>query len=351
MENFQNYGTNPALLLAGMGWADVDVSGIGDDIDPNADADSKCLSFNTNGTGSSGTRLVIPTATAQLGVAFRLWVSPLPETYSHGSGVSFNTVGNDPTVGVFITPTGGLRLVDMNGTYGTSADVVIDETSGPVISSGAHHHIEFFFDNVTGEYEVRVEGVEVMSGTTVEVTAASFGIVEFRDTYVTSASSSGYTRRLKDLIVWDTSGSLNNNFIGPVTVYTLQVDGDVSATNVTSTGASNYSVVDEMTPNDADYLTMGAIPSSVIMTFEDVPADVVAIRAVQTVVRAQKTDGGDAFMQVGLLSNGDEDTGSDDAVSTSFTYHFDVSETNPDTSTVWTPTTVNAATLKINRTL
>jgi hypothetical protein len=353
MENFQYYNSLTANLIAGTPWANIySGSGIVDDPDPNADTDSKALTCFMSPTGASVNRLAIPNSGQQMGIACRWWMSSLPESTVHGGGFQFNTAGNLPMYLVNVLPTGALQLVrrDKSG-WTTAGDVVVDTTSGPVVTGGAWYHWEFYIDTATGDYEVRVEGIPVLDGNDASHHSDVIGIIAFVEHWETTASDSE-TRYVKDIVVWDDTGTVNNSFIGPVTIYCLQVDGDVSDTNATpSTGTTVWQTMDELNVSDVDYTTLGAVVADAIMTLEDVPSDVVAIRALQTVVRAQKTDGGDATMQVGLISDGSEDTGSDDAVNTSFRYHFDVSELDPDTAAAWTPISVNAATIKINRTL
>jgi hypothetical protein len=362
MDNFQFYGTGAGArdyMLAGLPWAQLYMSSgslvqVVDDPDPNAPSDSRVLLFRMNGTGSDGVKLACPSTSQQMGFATRLWHSSLPESAAHGAGLCFNNASNETLYMATVTPTGAISIWRRDGDWsdvGSGDDVLLETTSGPVVSAGAWWHWEFFVDTATGDYQLRIEGIEVISGNDASHHTDPIGMCEYIECRDSTASTS-VLNYAKDMIVWDDTGSFNNTFIGPVSVYMLQLDGDISDTNVTpSTGSVNYTTADEATPSDSDYMTLGATPAEVVMSFENVPADVVAIRAIQTIVRAQKTDGGDAQMQVGVVSNGDEDTGSNDAVLTTYSYHFDVSEADPDTGAAWTPAAVNAAYIRINRTL
>jgi hypothetical protein len=69
-----------------------------------------------------------------------------------------------------------------------------------------------------------------------------------------------------------------------------------------------------------------------------------------TIVRAAKTDGGDGSLQVSVVSSGTAGDGTNRPITVAQTYWTDVHDLDPHTSAAWTPTTVNAAQLKINRT-
>jgi hypothetical protein len=77
---------------------------------------------------------------------------------------------------------------------------------------------------------------------------------------------------------------------------------------------------------------------------------VTSVRGIISVVRARKIDGGDANLQVGLVSGAGVDQGADRPVTTSFTYYYDVSELNPVSAAPWTPVQVDAMAGRVDRT-
>lgn len=363
MDNFEFYG-DKAELLKGTAWVD-NYSGVSNSVagiqDDPAGTGKKVLRVGEAGSDSdSSFRLAVPVPGNKIGVAFRWYLDAMPSTSYHGAIIAWKTSGNSHKYGLRVTPTGQLVFFRSNDAgIGTAialtseADACVTlATSAPlVMSANAWKHIEAVIDTTTGVYEVRVEGVQVISGTDGSPAIGDIGIVGFYATWDVTAA--GEPRcYVKDVVIWDDNGTANNNFVGPVTVYSLVVNGDVSSGWTRSSGTTDYARLDENTPDDTDYIQAGdPPPAASIMNFANLPADVVAVRALQTVVRAKKTDGGDAKLQVGLISNGDTDTGADGAVNTSFRYHWDVSEFDPDTAAAWTPTAVNAATIQLNRTI
>lgn len=338
---FQTYGLDETKLTDGLYAAYSGVSLLADP-DPNADADSKCVQFSN----IASMRFAIPTgANATIGCSVRLWMDGLPSAETAGFTIVFRTNVNTDLCSLRVLPSGQLRLLRGSTTIATSTI--------PVVSTGAWNHIEvkIAFDDSAGTSEVRVNGV-----------AAAGLTLTGQDTMNTSASgtcaiiafvtTTGAIAYMKDFVVWDTNGSQNNDFIGTKHLYVLQVNGDTALNWTPSTGSTGYDLIDELTPDDADYISADDTPPAASeFALEDLPADIVSVSALIPVVRVRKTDGGDGNVQVGLNSNGDSDLGSDRPITTAFTYYWDVSEISPDTATAYTPVEVNAVTMTIDRTV
>jgi hypothetical protein len=159
---------------------------------------------------------------------------------------------------------------------------------------------------------------------------------------------------LKDFVMWDGLGDVANDFIGPCGVYYLPPTSDVSSGWSRTGGASDFGILDNVPPNDASYISAEEdpeIPAPCIVTCAPLPDDIVAVRAVLPIIRARKSDGGEGKLQMSLVSEGDEDLGADRAISTAFTYWWDVSHYDPSTLAPWAPGAVDNVQFKINRTL
>jgi hypothetical protein len=339
---FQTYGLDETKLTDGLYAAvNSDVALIADP-DPNASADSKCLRFNDTGE----VRWAIPTgANATIGQSVRLWMDDLPSSDSNGFTFDFRNNANAELCKLRVLPNGQLRL--MRG-----ATTIADSTL-PVITAGAWNHIEtkIVFNDTTGTSEVRVNrnavaGLTLTGQDTMNTSASgTCAIIAF-------TTGNGAIAYMKDFVCWDTNGSLNNNFLGTKSLYVLQVTADVSFNWDASTGATGYNLIDELTPDDADYIYADdAPPAASTFSIEDLPADIVSVAALLPVVRWRNSDGGDGNLQVGLTVAGDTDLGTDRPGTTAFTYTWDVSEVSPDTAVAYTPAEVNATDLLLDRTL
>lgn len=345
MDNFQFYGTSTTNMLDGLPWS-VITGSLVTDPDVNATGVVFRLTASSSNSNTTDTRLSLPSVTNKIGCGFRYYMNTLPTGATvRPSILALRDLSNNKIYDFVIETNGAVSLYDTKSTM-----TLVETTGNPVMAPKSWFHYEIYVDLDAGTYEVRIEGTNVLSGT---------GLLNLEDVYSLGFSSrqnlgSGTSalNYIKDFVVWDASGSSNNTFMGPVAVFLLKVDGDVSSGWARSSGSTDYELVDETTPDDADYISADdTLPAASIMTLENLSADIVSVRGLQTMARAKKADGGDAKLQVSLLSNGDEDLGADHAVTTAFKYWWDISELDPDTGTAWNPVSVNSATIKVNRTL
>lgn len=336
------YGTDESLMLNG---AYAVASGtLIEDPDPNVTG----LVYRVTAGGQDGTALrkILPTAVTKAGCAFRLWQPALGE---QGWALVFNL--NDSTRQVSITSNSSGQLIVKTGSPRTGA--VIGTSPLNTITANAWVNIEFVpvAGAVAGEVEVQVEGVSIpeLTLTGVNTGGGPYSQVEF--TY--TGNFSGIDYYIKDLRIWDNTGGWGDTFTGTRQVIDMGPDGDVSSGWSRTTGVSDAAILDNVPPNDAEYIFAGEgpIPAPSIVTLQNLPEDVTSVRTLMTIFRGSKSDGGDAFVQTALLSNGDADLGADRPMTVAFTYWWDFSHLDPDTGAAWTPAGVDAATLQINRTL
>lgn len=348
MDNFQNYGTNSGTdtMLDGTLWADLQ----GDTADclitdPDPNASGQVFRFSGTGSGTNLTRLVLSTPTTKVGAAFRLWLPDLPVSTIASPAIHFRTAANG-------TPSLFYLRVEPNGALSIyKAGVLVVTTTVPVVLARSWNHLEILIDTVTGNVKVWKEGVAIAVLTYVDGAPLSsvIGTICFSNQTAAGVTSVGY---IKDLVIYDGLGTQNNSQCGPVTVYSLRPNSDVSSGWTRSTGATDYGLLDESTPDDADYISApDTLPAASIMGLEDLPSDVVAVRGLMVFARMRKTDGGDGKVQMSMISSGVAGAGTDRAISTAFTYYYDISEVDPNTTALWTRLGVNAAQVKINRTL
>ena len=165
-------------------------------------------------------------------------------------------------------------------------------------------------------------------------------------------SDSGPTLYVKDLVVSNDLGTENVGQLGTVRVVNLVTTADVGLGGWTpSTGTTGYNILDNNPPNEAIYLAADSTPPAAMeFALADLPDDISSVKAVVSYVYAKKTDGGDGTLQVSMVSNAAESNGTDRAITTGSNFWRDVHEIDPDTTTAWTRVSVNAATLKIDRT-
>jgi hypothetical protein len=117
--------------------------------------------------------------------------------------------------------------------------------------------VKVTFHNTTGSYEIRVNGITVLSDTNVDTTNGTTSnqadTVAIRGLYGFSSTDQKGQHCIDDWYICDTTGTSNNNFLGPLKVENLHPDGAGDSTQWTPSAGSNYQTVDEVVLNTTDY--------------------------------------------------------------------------------------------------
>jgi hypothetical protein len=326
-------------------YADTAQASVVADPDPNAPAVSRVLRIPDGSTGRC--RFVLPAgATTTLGLALRLYLSNLSPANSQGPDIQFKDAANTAQLTISFTTTGQISV------WRGDRTTLLFTTAAPVITAAAWNHIEikaFASNTSTGTVEVRVNGVSVVSLTGINSVATAN--VNYAQTDFVGRGSEFIIGYFKDCVWWDGTGATNNNFFGTVAVVTKRPNTDVTFNWTPSTGTTGFPLIDEATPNDADFISAAdPPPSPSTFGLENLDDDVTRVRGVVTVARMRKTDGGTCNAQVSMVSGASVDPGLDRPITTAFTYWWDVAELDPATASPWTPVGFNASSLRINRT-
>lgn len=352
-DNFKNYGNSTARMLDGI-WAEI--AGITGDTQLLEDPDPNETGYVLSQFGSNSSRrarMVYPGGGKTVaGFSVRFWVSSLPPSLSSWGQPRIlfeDNVGTDIT-GIAFLPDGGIGVTNNV----TSSPPTFLAFTGPVITANAWNHIEGKLTTGgagAGAIEIRINGITVLNETGL-TWSASTPVSSFVLYQTGTASTAGTRGYWKDLILWDTAGTVNNDFIGTANIYTLRPTSDVSLNWTPSTGTTGWDLIDENDPvSDADFISAAdPPPSPAVFDVTDLPPDIVTVKALLPFVRTRKIDGGDGNVQLGLTGTL-TDLGTDRPITTAFTSYWDVSELSPDTGVSWTPTEVNNVNLEINRTI
>lgn len=357
-DGFDHYGTDITNMTDGA-YAEVDTEWSLSTVNPRTGTHN----MRKTVTGTGGIRLedpirrVLGSAKTTVGLAFAFYLDNLPINQNYAL-CHFSDAANSTQVSVQVESTGIITVY-----RGETHDGTQIATSGtPAIVAEAYQHIEMLinFSN-TGSVEIRVNGVTVVSATSVDTTAtvnqecSQVSIVAGVDN---SAVINGpdTTTDVDDIFCYDDTGSFNNDFIGDRRVLTLFPNGDTAQADWSVTGAANgFEAINEADPDeDTTYISTGpgGSPGPVSeFDLDDLPTGVSAISALVVVNRSRKTDAGDANVQMSLVSGSSEANGSDQAITEAYTYYHDVIETDPATGAPFTPSAVDAAKIKTERTL
>lgn len=355
-DNFSIYGTTASLMLNGVY---AEINGVGLYTDPDGLSGGHVLGVGFTGTGINtefGPRYVLTSTDTKVGIALRVWFPSLP---SGSSGtplpIQWRNVANTPVATITVDSTGRLSARSGNATA-----TVIGTTTNPAITANGWYHIEAIADITAQTIEVRVEGATVLNLSGLSLSGGPFGQVVAGGTRSTgtNAREAFYT---KDLVIYDSSGSYNNSFLGSVLVHSLLPDSDASLNWTPSTGTTGWGILDNIPPNDSVYLSAPYnsggppyFPNPYVATLSNLPVETTSVKGIITFVRAAKSDGGDGSLQVGVISDplGSPATalGANRPITVAQTYWRDVFEVDPATSAPWLPDAVNDAEIRLNRT-
>lgn len=360
MDNFNIYGTDAGRTARLLNGVYADNFGGTLQVDPDASAGgNQVLRIDAGGTGTF-VRKTLPSPKVTVGVAARYYLSTLALSDGRdGDGAILLALSDSSAIQhcyVGVDASGYVRAFrSVNGP--SSGDVALAASAGPVVVADAWQHIEtkIVLDAAAGSIEVRIEGVTVLTVSGVKTTSDRTGAGNTAGNVLfkmpTSSSCEMY---VKDFIIWDSTGGVNNNFLGTCQVVKIIPDADV-ALNWSPFPADGigYNKINEVTPDDdSSYISAPfPIPAAYKCSLSDLPVTVTSVKGVMPIHRSRKTDAGDGNIQIGAISGGSTGLGVDRPVTTTYTYYWDVFDSDPNIAGPWTRLSVNAMNLQINRTL
>jgi hypothetical protein len=245
---------------------------------------------------SNENRLQLPPLTEVIvGVGYRTSVTGTTNIFNlartgYGSqGIALSVNGSTGTVSASIP--------NSSGAPGT-----ILGTSEPCTSINAWFYVEarVKLGSSDGEIEVRVNGSEVLNLT--NVNTASGSIASYEALFLTP-NVYNLLVYWDDLYVCDTSGTTNNTFIGPLSVYTLMPTSNGSVTQLTPVGsASNWQAVNEVLPNTTTYNETSTTGHQDFYRFQSIPVAVGSVQGVMLRTRNTTPDNGGRQVKMNLKS-------------------------------------------------
>lgn len=357
------YDSDGSLMLNGI-WAETSSAGffldvLENDVDPvigaaGIVARTDCVNSSSGDTGDE-MRFVLPAEVTTLGIGFRMWLAKLPTVDGDCPFMAFRNNANNSLILIRISTTGQLIAYSGGGAYGSTGGAVEVGRSIPCITANAYQHVEIKATKGagTGAVEIRVNGAAKLTLAALAFSANNIAQFALGNHNNAGGNDGAMITYWKDLVVWDTAGAYGNDFQGSVAVYDLVPNADIALNWTPSSGATGWDLIDENAPNDADYISAPfPAPAAAVFGLTNLPTDVTSVRALLPIMRAEKTDGGDCNIQAGLTPNNvNWVNGADRPMTTAFTYWWSPIHTSPVTAVPWTPAEVNAAYVRVNRTL
>jgi hypothetical protein len=201
-----------------------------------------------------------------------------------------------------------------------------------VVPVGVWNHIgvEFTRNATTGAVNVYANGVQVISVSGVNTGASDIDSVGLTITQFQFADD-----------YYCVSGA---TWLGERRIDTLRPSADTAQKDWTpDTGTDNYSRVNETPINgDTSYVTAATVGNKDRYALNDLPINPVTVAAVQALVVARKDDAVTRAIAPVIKSGATEAVGDDFGLASGYGAALKIFETDPNTSSAWTTSGVNA---------
>lgn len=269
------------------------------------------------------------------------------------AGRAFNIQGTIATNRTLIAFYDGASTLHTDVRFTTDNKIIVTRNAtqlGSAINTTANtwHYIELKvkIDDTVGTYEVRLNGVSIISGTGADTRNAGNATadrVRFGPSVTNNATIAEW---IDDVYICDDQGSTNNDFLGDVRIEALFPTGNGNSSQLVGSDANstdNYLLVDESAPNsDTDYVESSTVTDKDTYVMGNLTSTAGSVYGIQIMPFAKKTDAGvRSIKSVTRLSATEEDS-ADKTLSTGYTYYPDIRETKPGGG-AWSITDINNA--------
>lgn len=297
-------------------------------------------------------RRVLGGAKTTVGIAGAFYFSQLPISNGARRLFDFRDNANGIQVSITCQSTGTVAAY-----RGSGSGTLLGTSLSTVLTAETYQHIEALvtFSNTVGSIEVRVNGVTVLSLSGID-TVNTANVECSQVAFCGSANGSNVSgvMDLDDVFCYDDTGSFNNTFFGDRRVLTLFPNADTPTADWTIVGAANgYQAINQATPDgDTTYIWAGPPGSpdpASQFAISNLPAGISTISGVVVVGMGRKTEAGPADTQWSIVSGSSQSTGVVRQMTEIYTYRQDVFETDPDTAAPFTPSSVDALQIKVER--
>lgn len=327
--------------------------------------------FDTESTTQVGIRRVLPTATTKIGATARFYFPSLP-------------AGNEENAIFFLNTSSSQRAhlcftVDANGAIrirrGVNNDAVFNDTgtllatTDPVIGAAGWNHVEIQanISDTLGWVRIAVNGVHrYASATNLDTAYNSDSIYSISHGGLYHGGSGLISPfYMDDLIVYNFLGNpatdtdfcptydgagVATGYIGELQCMWLTPNADTAEDDWDpSTGTDAYAMVDEIPPSDADYISSDTVGDLTELALTDLPEEITYIRGWTVWGRMSKVDSGAGFVKFGMKSTTDVTDAAERPVTVEPSYWMDQVNVDPDSSARWTRASLNAAWLRLTR--
>lgn len=234
------------------------------------------------------------------------------------------------------------------GAYAPNGTMIASSAAGLVDTNWHYIEIGATIDPAAGTATVQFDGTTAITftgntkngGTNSSIDAVCYQ--GLNGNYFGSYTDLG-SPIVDDLYIANSSGSVNNSFLGDVRIQTLMPNADGTFTQWTPTGSSShYQNVDEVPDNTATFNASSTSGQTDTYALTNTLPGTGTIFGVQQVTTAAKSDSGSAsLIPVLLMPDSTMCYGATRLLGTSWTTYEDLYEKNPDGTVAWTTTVLD----------
>lgn len=344
-DGFDHWGSRSTMEIGG--WVYTSNDGVNNVAvsTSNPRTGAYCLSFPSNVSAAYNQMSLIWDAVSDtVGIGFAHYI---PANYSAaGFGASFTSLAGNGLISFMINQNNAFEIWKGNGT--TRLNTLLATSRVNAIQPGSYNYIEMKvkMHATAGTVEIRVNEVTVLAflGSTGATLASGVDIGK-----ITTGVVVGQTTKIDDLIIWDGSGTFNNDFLGDRRCATSFPSADTVLAAWVPLSGAGYASIDEVPPSTADYIV--ANQPGDISEFEKGSIGVVAtaVAGVQIYAYARKEDVGSSTFRLGVNSVGVVSNGPKIAPGIGWAFYNQIFELNPNGNIPWTKTAIDAANLRLTR--
>lgn len=322
-------------------------------------------------TTFNGLRKVLPAAIDKIGVGAHFYFPSIPTNpYEAGIFHFLRVTGtNNSHVTVCVGNNGELHFLRNSQIYQNTSfatDATLIASSDPVIIASAWNHIEIqvYFHDTAGWVRAAVNGVHVYQAENLDTKSNSedcAAVAQCRS-YLSEASSYFF---MDNYHIYDFTGTaatdtdwcptvngsgIATNYIGELQAMWEVPNEDTAETDwVASTGTDEYAMIDEVDPDDADYIYSDTAGDLSEFALTDLPEEITYIRGLDIVGRMSKADAGSAMVKFGMKSVADVTDSAEFPITVEPTYWRKQVNVDPDSGARWTRASFNAAWVRLTR--
>lgn len=202
----------------------------------------------------------------------------------------------------------------------------------------AYLELKFKLHSSAGYIELRVDEETIINETGIN-TGLDTDYIDFVKWVQTGVFQSNSC--FQDIYICDNSGGVNDDFLGDIKVDILRPNASGDSTDFTPSTGSNWENVKEVTiDDDTTYNESELVGDKDLYNLDSTTSTI--IHGVQQFTVMRKNDVGTKGARQVLKSGSTEDVGDTKFLNDSYTGYRRPFDVNPDTTTAWTQTTLNA---------